>query len=116
MSNTNILPSRRSREKRTRQNQYDKSQNRDSSHEYWGHQMGRKTKNHVRICYININGIGVHKKSAKSEEIRQFMVKKNVDVMGLSGTNVNWSKVCAKETTSQKTTSQKVTCKEAIGR
>ena len=103
MSNTNILPSRRSREKRTRQNQHDKSQNRDSSHEYWGHQMGRKTKNHVRICYININGIGVHKKSAKSEEIRQFMVKKNVDVMGLSETNVNWSKVCAKDTLWERT-------------
>jgi hypothetical protein len=60
--------------------------------------MNKKKKNTTRICFVNVNGIGCSKSSSKSEEIRHFMDKKEVDVMGLVETNVNWAKLRNKDT------------------
>ena len=91
--------SRSSREKGTGKLQNDNGHNRD----IWGHRLERKDKHHVRICFVNINGIGMYKKSEKSEDIRQFMTKKKVDVMGLAETNVNWSRVRTSDTLWERT-------------
>ena len=75
-----------------------KSYNRDGVPEYWGHKLEKKKSNSTRVCVVNINGIGMKRKSAKSEEVRVFMQSQAVDVMGLVETNVNWSKLRARDT------------------
>ena len=60
--------------------------------------MKEKEKKTVRISFVNVNGIGSKAKSSKSEDIRQYMVENDVDVMGLAETNVNWGKVRNKDT------------------
>ena len=54
---------------------------------------------------MNVNGIGCSKSSCKSDDIRHFMDKKEVDVMGLAETNVNWAKVRNKDTLWERTRS-----------
>ena len=72
--------------------------NRALSSDSWGHRMKKKQENHTRICFVNVNGIGVSKKSPKSEDIRIFMHSHDVDVMGMAETNVNWAKVSTSHT------------------
>ena len=64
----------------------------------WGHKLAKKNKKTIRISFVNINGIGVKANSPKSEGIRQYMVERKVDVMGLAETNVNWNCVDNKDT------------------
>ena len=54
----------------------------------WGHKLVKKKKKTIRISFVNINGIGAEAKSPKSKGIRQYMVEKKVDIMGLAETNV----------------------------
>ena len=65
--------------------------------------MIAKKENHTRVCFVNVNGIGVSKKSSKSEDIRVFMSQNKIDVMGLAETNVNWSKVANSNTLWERT-------------
>ena len=98
MSNDRRNSSRRSREKSTKGNKNDNSYSRDQSPDYCGHKLGKKRQNTTRVCLVNINGIGMKRQSKKSEEIRNFMDGGSVDVMGLVETNVNWSKLRARDT------------------
>lgn len=52
----------------------------------------------VRIAFVNVNGIGMYARDARSEDIRRFVQEKSVDVMGLAETNVHWGKVHAYHT------------------
>ena len=97
--------SNRSREEVNGKTNNDNNHNRDQTHDRWGDKMMKKKNNHTRLCFANINGIGVSKKSSKSEEIRMFMSKKQVDVMGMAETNVNWSKVTNSNTLWERTQS-----------
>ena len=65
--------------------------------------MRKKGEHNTRICFVNINGIGVKKKSSKSEDIRMFMRNNDVDVIGLAETNVNWSKITTSNTLWERT-------------
>ena len=60
--------------------------------------MAKKKANTTRICAINVNGIGVSSKSEKSQALRRWMDDKKVDVICISETNVNWSRVRTKDT------------------
>ena len=94
---TNI--SRRRREEcETRSKETIQTLNHRPPRDEWGHTMKEKEKKTVRISFVNVNGIGSKAKSSKSEDIRQYMVENDVDVMGLAETNVNWGKVRNKDT------------------
>ena len=60
--------------------------------------MASKKSNTTRICSINVNGIGVRSTSEKSKALQRWMDSKKVDVMCISETNVNWSRVRTKDT------------------
>lgn len=65
--------------------------------------MAKRASNTTRICALNVNGIGVHYKSEKSRALQRWMEDNKADVMCLSETNVNWSKVKNKDTIWERT-------------
>ena len=73
--------------------------------DYWGHKLGKKKKHTTRVCFVNINGLGKIQKSLKSEEIREFMTRNKVDVMGMAAINVNCSQVARRDTLWERTRS-----------
>ena len=103
MSDEKQHPPRRSREVRQQKMHNNESYNRDKDPDHWGHRLRRKNSNTTRICLVNINGIGMSKKSKKSEELRQFMEDEAVDAMNIVETNVNWSKVRSMHTLWERT-------------
>ena len=60
--------------------------------------MKKKGNKHVRISFVNVNGIGSFARHEKSEGVRRYIVDNSVDVMGIAETNVNWMKVKNKDT------------------
>ena len=97
MNSTNRNFPRRRREERIRQNDTENTQalNRRPPKDYWGHKMKKKREKTVRIAFVNVNGIGMYARDARSEDIRRFIQEKEVDVMGIAETNVHWGKVHA---------------------
>ena len=69
------------------------SLNRRPPRDFWGDRMKKKEKKTIRICMVNVNGIGRHARSEKSEDIRRFIEEEKVDVMGLCEMGVNWGQV-----------------------
>ena len=67
--------------------------------------MAKRAANITRICALNVNGIGVHYNSEKSGALQRWMEDNKADVMCLSETNVNWSKVKNKDTIWERTKS-----------
>ena len=72
--------------------------NRRPPKDYWGNKMKKKKEKIVRIAFVNVNGIGMYARDARSEDIRQFIQDNSVDVMGIAETNVHWGKVHAYHT------------------
>ena len=60
-----------------------RSSNRRYTGDHWGDKLHKKAAKHIRISFVNVNGIGAMAKNEKSEDIRRYMVKEKVDVMGL---------------------------------
>ena len=56
------------------------------------------TKNNV-IMYIslNIEGLKVEKQKAKNEMLQDFLLRFNIDLIGLQEININWNKVDYKD-------------------
>ena len=100
MCSTNRTSPRRRREGGSVQNDTENTQtlNRRPQKDYWGHKMKKKEAKMVRIAFVNVNGIGMYARDARSEDIRRFVNEKGVDVMGLAETNVHWGKVHAYHT------------------
>ena len=71
--------------------------NRRDPNNWWGHWLKQKNQNRVRICAVNINGIGLSRDSVKSHNIRQFMELEDVDIMGISEVNIHWDKIGQKD-------------------
>ena len=65
--------------------------NRRSNQDRWGHKQKKKEDKIVRASFVNINGIGSFAKHMKSEDLRQYMVDSETDVMGIAETNVTLS-------------------------
>ena len=99
MSNRQINSSRQRREKSQAKNTMEEQPpNRRPPKDTWGHKMKKKAHKKIRVSFVNVNGIGSFAKHEKSEGIRRHMVEKEVDIMGLAETNVNWKKVRNKDT------------------
>ena len=88
-----------SRENRRQENGNGNNHNRDGSR----HKLGKKKKHTTRVCFVNINGLGKKQKGPKSEEIRTFMTKNKIDVMGMVEININWARVANKDTLRERT-------------
>ena len=67
----------------------------------FGDEPIHKHKATVRIAFQNVNGMGYSTSSVKSNSIRKFIVEKNVDVMALAETNINWGKLRRHQTLPQ---------------
>ena len=67
----------------------------------FGGECNKKPKHTVRIMFQNVNGLGYSHTSVKSNSIRKLMVKKEVDVMAIAETGINWSKVKRSQTLQQ---------------
>ena len=64
----------------------------------WGDEINKKNNNKIRICFQNINGFGYNKDNKfKSENIRELMETKQIDIMAMAEINVNWRKVQRKD-------------------
>ena len=100
MCSTNENSPRRRREGVLMRNDTENTQslNRRPPKDYWGHKMKKKEDKMVRIAFVNVNGIGMYARDAKSEDIRRFIHENGVDVMGIAETNVHWGKVHASHT------------------
>ena len=72
--------------------------NRRPPRDHWGHIMRKKKEKMIRIVFVNINRIGLYARDPKSEDLRQFIQEKQIDVMGIVETNVHWGKVHAYHT------------------
>ena len=89
---------RQRREDLRRKIDTDLTLNRRPPQDSWGDKMKKKKDKTVRICMVNVNGIGSHARSAKSEDLRRFIVEQRVDVMGICELGVNWGRVHAAHT------------------
>ena len=90
------FPRRRREGSRTRNDEEDTQPlNRRPPKDYWGHKMKKKGEKTVRLAFVNVNGIGIYARDARSEDLRRFINEKDVDVMGIAETNVHWGKVHA---------------------
>ena len=100
MSNTNSSPPRRRCEGDVAKNNTGSilTLNHRPPRDSWGHKMKRKEDKIIRVSFVNVNGIGAFAKHIKSEGVRNYMVEKTVDVMGIAETNVHWGKVHNKDT------------------
>ena len=72
--------------------------NRRPHKDIWGHTMKKKEHKKIRVSFVNVNGIGSYATHEKSQGIRRYIVDKEVDVMGIAETNVNWSRVYSRDT------------------
>ena len=62
----------------------------ENHHSPWGDTMGMKSQNCCRIVLQNPSGLGVNKRSEKTQRIREFIENKHIDILGLPEVNVNW--------------------------
>ena len=67
----------------------------------FGDKCNSKPKNTVRVMFQNVNGLGYSHSSVKSNSIRKLIVDKEVDVMAIAETGINWSKVKRSQTLQQ---------------
>lgn len=86
-------PSRRREKDQCKLRRTRPSGNRRETDEWWGHRLQKKEQNVVRICALNINGLGLSRNSVKNHDIRQHMELEEVDIMGISEVNIHWDKV-----------------------
>ena len=61
--------------------------------EYKGDRMRLKTKDNIRIGFININGIPNSNQDAKNSDLREAINKGQFDCIGLAEVNRNWNKI-----------------------
>ena len=69
----------------------------------WGDDIKFKNKSHFRILTININGLPQLKSHPKYGTIREQVAKCQVDVIGMSETNLKWNKFSTYDRLSQRT-------------
>ena len=59
----------------------------------FGHHLRKKDCNSVRIVFQNIGGLGdlyTDREPEKLTRLKQFLVKHDVDALGLAETNTDW--------------------------
>ena len=67
----------------------------------FGDRCDGKDKSNVRIMFQNVNGLGYTSNSVKTLGVRDLMYNHEIDIMGMSETNINWSKVSRNQTLPQ---------------
>ena len=70
---------------------YDRDRNK-LEREYWGDALQAKEPNHIRIVSKNIQGLGLTAGNPKEDEIKTWLVNKQIDIIGLQEININWYK------------------------
>ena len=63
-----------------------------SVQEYWGNKLTNKCDNVIRFVSKNIQGLGLQPGNPKEDELKTWIANKNIDVIGVQETNVNWGK------------------------
>ena len=58
----------------------------------YGASMNNKDPDHLRIAFLNIRGFP-YDQSSKAVQLRDFVKKSQIQVLGLSEANTNWSKI-----------------------
>ena len=59
--------------------------------EDYGEKLYRKEEGHIRIAFQNINGI--KGKINASHEVLTTIEEKDIDILGIAETNINWTDV-----------------------
>ena len=62
------------------------------SREYWGDKLGLKDVDMLRVVSKNIQGLGLQAGNPKEDELKSWIVNKNIDLIGIQEINVNWNK------------------------
>ena len=70
-------------------------------HRTFGDDCVEKDKATVRMCFQNINGFGYTKKSVKSNSVKNLILTKDIDIMAMAETNINWGKLSRTDTLPQ---------------
>jgi hypothetical protein len=52
-----------------------------------------KLKHTLRVCFININGIPKSANHPKNKEIYNAIENNNIDIIGMTETNIAWNKI-----------------------
>ena len=72
-------------------------QNPEQNHQlHWGDALRKKQPGMARIVFQNPAGLGVHTNSIKTYDLQQFIMDKDIDLIGMGEINVNWGKVAGK--------------------
>ena len=58
----------------------------------------KKEKDIVRVVFQNINGLGISEEADKRSNIKEFINKYKIDIMGIEEVNTNWKIVGKKDT------------------
>jgi len=62
------------------------------SREYWGDKLGLKDVDMLRVVSKNIQGLGLQAGNPKEDELKSWIVNKNIDLIGIQEIYVNWNK------------------------
>ena len=65
----------------------------DSTEEHWGEDIGKERSNVFRIGVLNIGGFPVDGHSAKLEELRMYISNCKLDSIGLTECNAHWKMI-----------------------
>ena len=60
--------------------------------EFWGDRLKSKGDGDIRIATKNIQGLGLTPGNSKEDELKEWMVNRDLDIVGLQELNVNWNK------------------------
>lgn len=60
--------------------------------EYWGDNLILKQDGKIRFVSKNIQGLGLSAGNPKEDELKSWIVNKNIDVIGIQEPNINWHK------------------------
>ena len=69
----------------------------------WGDNINNKSKLHFRILTVNINGLPQLRQHPKYGTIREQVAKCQVDIIGLSETNLEWNRFSSHDRLSHRT-------------
>ena len=58
----------------------------------WGDVMSKQKDENIRIVTKNIGGLGVKPGNAKEDELKNWIGKKQIDIIGIQEVNINWKK------------------------
>lgn len=60
--------------------------------EFWGDSMDNKKEGSIRFVSKNIQGLGIVAGNHKEDELKAWIVNRDIDIIGIQEPNVNWYK------------------------